>query len=257
MNVLEFIAKKDRESTPIVVATLIDVRGSAPQDIGAKAVFDQSGLLAGTIGGGKLEEFIKKSSIEIFDSEDIKPIILTKNLQKDIGMTCGGEVTVLLEPIAFKTWDITLFGAGHVAQALAPLLLTLNCRLKVIDSREEWLDKIKDHPHLRKIKAKVLEDEVLKLNPNTYLLSITQGHAYDTKILNKVLGHFGELPFMGVIGSAPKANTIRKELLDKGHDASKIEKILCPIGLPIGSNAPAEIAISIAAQLIQVRDELN
>ncbi len=256
MNILEFIAKKNKESHPIVVATFISVRGSAPQNIGAKAVFDQTGLLAGTVGGGKLEEYAKKKSIEMFSQDDAKPLFETKNLQKDIGMTCGGEVTLLLEPIGFNIWDIALFGAGHVAQALVPLLLTLNCRLKVIDTRSEWLEKLKDHNKLEKIHCENLAEAVPKLNPKTFMLSITQGHSFDTIVMDQVFKTFGTLPFMGVIGSIPKANSIKKELKENGHADSLLKEIICPVGYPIGGNDPAEIAISIAAQLIEKRDLL-
>jgi len=255
MDVLEFIAKKNKESHPIVVATLIGARGSAPQDIGAKAVFDQTGLLAGTVGGGKLEEFAKRTAIEMFalESDEARPIVLTKNLQTDIGMTCGGEVTLLLEPIAFKVWDIALFGAGHVAQALTPLLLTLNCRLKVIDTRKEWLDKLADHNKLEKVLLEDFSTASDYVNSKTFLLSITQGHSFDCVVLDSVFKKFDSLPFIGVIGSEPKANSIRKALKELDYNTNKIDQIICPVGYPIGSNDPAEISVSITAQLIEKR----
>ena len=97
------------------------------------------------------------------------------------------------------------------------------------------------------------EEGVTKLSANTFVLSITKGHLRNRPVLREVLRSFPEIPFLGVIGSASKRAILRRELREDGLGAYLLEKIICPIGLPIGSNDPAEIAISIAAQLLERR----
>ena len=84
---------------------------------------------------------------------------------------------------------------------------------------------------------------------------MSQGHATDLPIVRQILKR-NQAAFIGVIGSEPKARTLRGALLKEGFTDDAVNKIHCPVGLPIGSNAPAEIAVSIAAQLLQTRDVL-
>jgi xanthine dehydrogenase accessory factor len=94
---------------------------------------------------------------------------------------------------------------------------------------------------------------VARLPTGAFVLCMTQGHATDLPIVRRLLQD-GRARFIGVIGSEPKARTLRSALLKEGFAQEAIESIRCPLGLPIGSNMPAEIAVSIAAQLLQVRD---
>ncbi len=186
------------------------------------------------------------------------PRILKKtwNLQTDIGMTCGGEVSFLFEVIKSRAWKIAVFGAGHVAQALVPLLATLDCNIECIDPRQEWLDKMPEFPNLRKHLALTPSTLVVELPPDTFIVSITQGHAHDVPILEEALKKEKPFPFVGVIGSKQKGNRIKNELLQKGVATARLESLHCPIGLDIGTNSPVEIAISIAAELLQVRGNI-
>ena len=108
--------------TSFATVTLCSIRGSAPQIAGAKAIVTANGIEAGTIGGGKIEAVAIDYSQTLLRLGKSSCELVTWNLQKDIGMTCGGEVTLLFETIARTTWPIVVFGAGHVAQALIPQL---------------------------------------------------------------------------------------------------------------------------------------
>ena len=126
-----------QEEKQFCIITLIKIKGSAPQNIGAKMLVSPTGYLSGTIGGGKIEnhciEYAKK---EFFS---LQACTHTKmwNLQKDIGMTCGGEVEFLFEFVKSQSkWNIALFGAGHIVQALCPLLILLDVQIFVIDNRK-------------------------------------------------------------------------------------------------------------------------
>ncbi|HEX4926050.1 MAG TPA: xanthine dehydrogenase accessory protein XdhC [Bdellovibrionales bacterium] len=247
---------------PFVVVTLVSHRGSAPQEPGAKALVTSAGLQAGTVGGGKIEARSIAFARELLAPEAAPPeteralagpLLKTWNLQRDIGMSCGGEVTLLFEAHNPRRWPIVIFGAGHVAQALTRVLMALDCAITCYDAREEWLQKL---PSSAKLTARQLDEPARvaeALDPRAFVLVMTQGHATDVPILEAVLKSH-EPPFIGVIGSDVKGRKIRAELLERGVPPSRIDKIRCPVGLPLGGNDPSEIAISVAAQLLQERD---
>ncbi len=236
-----------------VIATLISVRGGAPQDPGAKAIITKDGLAFGTVGGGKVEARVIADSLEIISkTQKIDPIHVKWNLQKDIGMTCGGEVTFLFEYFPATHWPIVIFGAGHVAQALTRTLERLSCQITCIDDRAEWVDKLS----IKGLVHPSPKDLVKELDPNSYFICMTQGHAKDTPILAEIAKHAANCPYVGVIGSKTKGITIKRELKEMGIDQAFIDRLRVPIGLPLGTNHPFEISISIAAELLQVRDSL-
>jgi xanthine dehydrogenase accessory factor len=244
------------QSVPFIMITLLDIKGSAPQDIGAKCLVTADGLEVGTIGGGKVEAHCIEYAQAILKSNDKKPEIQTWNLQKDIGMTCGGECTFLFEKIEGSPWKIVIFGAGHVAQSLTRALAKINCHVTCIDSRSEWIKKLdQDQDNLKSIQHDHPKELIKTLDAGSYFISMTQGHSYDTPILAEIGKSYPQCPYVGVIGSKSKGNTIKAELAAAGCSADFIEKLRVPIGLPIGTNNPEEISISIIAELLQVRDQ--
>ena len=243
--------------TPFATATLVDVRGSAPQILGAKAIITSDGIVEGTVGGGKIEAKVISQAQGMLDGDNgLRCSLETWNLQTDIGMTCGGEVKFFFEVQLCNDWQIAVFGAGHVAQSLIPLLLQMNSRVTCIDQREAWLSRLSDHPRLTKRCVQELKDEVCRLSPASFFVLMTQGHATDLPVLAEVLKTLAP-PFVGALGSLQKAKILRRDLAELGIPQERLDKFVCPIGLPIGNNTPPEISVSIAAQLIQVRDQIG
>lgn len=239
-----------------VIITLTDIKGSAPQNLGAKMIVSNKEILFGTVGGGKIENHCLNFSAEFSKSKE-KMASRTWNLQKDIGMTCGGHVSLLFENFSKSSdWNIAIFGAGHVSQALVRILLSLNCKLAVIEEREEWLDLLPKDNNLKIIKTNELSEYVHELADNTFIVSITKGHSFDLPILFNALS-LNKFPFIGVIGSVSKRNAIERELKDLGLEPSLLKNLICPVGEKFGTNDPAEIAISITAQLLRYRDNLT
>lgn len=240
-----------------VIVTLLDIKGSAPQNIGAKMLVSSEGLEFGTIGGGKVELHALGVSKKILETNVLQnPSIVTWNLQKDIGMSCGGEVKILFEHYTKPSWKIVIFGAGHIAQALTRTLAPLNCHITCVDSRKEWLDKF----DLERVKIHCIQEPhtfVKSFDPNSYFLSMTMGHAFDLPILEAIAKTHPHCPYVGVIGSEVKGNKIKTELKNLGIDQHFLEKLKVPMGLSIGSNDPWEIAISITAELLLIRDANN
>ncbi len=238
------------------IVSLLDIRGSAPQVVGAKAIVTSRGIEAGTIGGGKIEAAAIAHAQELIRDLDANPQLVTWNLQTDIGMTCGGEVKLFFETHTTTQWPIAVFGAGHVSQALIPMLLQLNCKVTCIDSRNEWLGKFPDHPKLEKVCPQSLKEQVADQPPNTFFVLMSKGHGTDLPVLEEILKTRNP-PYVGVIGSKQKASVLRRDLKEKGLSEEKLNSYFCPMGLPLGNNTPTEIAISVVAQLIQTRDQLG
>jgi len=253
MKIWDVCQQLSESATAFVTTTIVSVRGSSPQDPGAKMVVTKDGLHFGTVGGGKVELAAIKKSQTLLDHHTVQPPqCLTWNLQKDIGMSCGGEVTFLFEHFPATAWPIVIFGAGHIAQALTRVLKPLPCQLICVDSRKEWLDKLDGiktlhHPHPK--------DLVATLNPHSFFICMTMGHAYDVPILLEIAKHAPQCPYVGVIGSEIKGHTIKNELKALDVPLSFIDKLKVPMGLQFGTNHPAEIAISIAAELLMFRDQ--
>ena len=253
MDPWEQIAALRRDGVDAVVITITAAKGSVPGQVGAKAIVTAGGVASGNLGGGKVEAKALEQAA-LFLTREEPCVSITWNLQRDIGMTCGGEMTFLFEKVpAHQPWHIALFGAGHVSQALVPVLATLACRIDVFDTRSDWLAKFPTFENLKLHPVATFEDGVARLTAKSFVLSITKGHSSDRPVLLEVLRRFPEIPFLGVIGSASKRSALLRELREDGLSDQLLEKIICPVGLPIGGNDPAEIAISIAAQLLEYR----
>jgi xanthine dehydrogenase accessory factor len=251
MKIWEACQSLTDAGTSFVMVTMTAVRGSAPQDVGAKMLVTCNGLFFGTVGGGKVEMASIKKSQEILKGEQAPPETVTWNLQKDIGMSCGGEVTLLFEHYHQTNWPIVIFGAGHVAQALTRVLSNIKCTVTCVDSREEWIAKLEG---VNGIYHPTPKDMVTSFDPKSFFMCMTMGHAHDVPILFEISKHAPDCPYIGVIGSDVKGIKIKKELREMGVSEEFINKLRVPMGLPIGNNQPYEIAISIAAELLQVRD---
>jgi xanthine dehydrogenase accessory factor len=257
VTVYEQLVLLENEGVSFVLVTLVDAVGSTPQDAAAKMLVTAQGLHSGTVGGGKVEAAALKFAAEVLAKGDSKPRFVSWALKGDVGMTCGGSVKFYFEPhFGVGPWNIAVFGAGHVGQALIPVLAPLPARITVVDSRPEWLERIPRSQNLRVVHSDSPESIVPSLPDDTYLLVMTMGHATDRPILRRALTE-RNFPFIGVIGSGAKAKILRKELAADGVSAKQAAKFHCPVGLDFGSNHPHEIALSVAAQLLSERDRIQ
>ncbi|HVR42032.1 MAG TPA: xanthine dehydrogenase accessory protein XdhC [Thermoanaerobaculia bacterium] len=241
---------------PFVSATLVDGVGSIPQEPGAKMLVTREGLYHGTVGGGKVEtRAIQEALALLADDAHGTTRFFQWSLNRDIGMTCGGMVKIYLEAFNVVRWNVVVFGAGHVASALVALLVRLDCRVTCLDPRPEWLAKIADSPKLTKIHSADLPAEVAKIPEGSFVVLMTMGHTTDKPILLEIL-RTRSFPYVGVIGSNAKAKRLRQDVAEAGLPEAMQRAFFCPIGLEIGTNHPEEIAVSVAAQLIQQRDRV-
>jgi xanthine dehydrogenase accessory factor len=248
----------EREGTACVLVLLVEALGSTPQDTGARMLVTSAGLHTGTVGGGKVEAKAIILAQELLAGGGAQPRFVNWTLKRDVGMTCGGSVKLYFEPHpaggAGAAWPIWIFGAGHVVQALVPVLAPLECALTVVDPRREWLDRLPRARNACYLQHEQPAELVPQMPDHAFLLCLTKGHTSDRPVLQRALAE-RNFPYIGVIGSAAKAAILRREMVAAGLPAARAKKFHCPVGLDFGTNHPHEIALSIAAQLLAARDK--
>ena len=257
MNFEQFLADFETakaRNEAFVVITLVNAKGSAPQEIGARMIVNFKGYFAGTIGGGKLE-FTAIQQAKDYLLKKIKlPQFTHWNLQTDLKMSCGGEVSLFYEIHNPEVnWKIVIFGAGHVAQELICVLLRLECQITCYDTRPEWIEKLPKNKKLTSELVASLPEEIKNISNDCFVVLATMGHASDFPVLEAAL-KTKSFQYLGVLGSEVKAKKMRQQLKESFFSTEQMNSYFCPTGENIGNNTPAEIAISICAQLLKYRD---
>jgi xanthine dehydrogenase accessory factor len=244
---------------PFVSVTMVDAQGSVPQEVGAKMLVTEEGLYFGTVGGGKVEKRSIEEAKELLQASKAGKNTKFVNwaLDRDIGMTCGGSVKLYFEAFNLNVWEITVFGAGHVANSLVKLLLNLDCKITCIDPRKEWLDQLPESRKLTKVLTDDMPAYVSKIPNESFVVLMTMGHTTDKPILLELLKRENKFQYLGVIGSKAKAARLVNDVKEAGLPQDKQKDFICPVGLDVGSNHPQEIAVSVAAQLLQYRDKVR
>jgi xanthine dehydrogenase accessory factor len=245
------------QEVPLVTVTVVDTAGSVPQDRGAKMIVTREGLHSGTVGGGKVETKAIEQAQQMLNGDNAENTRFVQwNLAKDVGMTCGGVIKLYFESHNVGRWNVVVFGAGHVANALINLLVHFDCAITCIDPREEWLSKLPASPKLTTILTPDMPSIVKGLPDDAFVLLMSMGHTTDKPVLIEIL-RTRQFPYLGVIGSDAKANVLRRDLAAAGLPEEAQRAFHCPIGIEIGTNHPYEIALSAIAQMIQRRDALR
>lgn len=287
-----------------VLATIIRESGSTPRGAGAQMLVNAQGPQAGTIGGGNVENLSIIHAQELIARKrgDVREYKLHRSETEDIGMVCGGDVTVLftfisasdaswralasslLERIAkyqpcYLSLPLTgqsgyltdeppkdgafslpvaigeralLFGAGHCALALAPVLKSIGFRVTVFDDRADLVTKERfpaaeslicgDFGHIA---------QYITTEPEDYIVIMTSGHTHDFEVQEQILRR--PAAYVGVIGSRAKTASVNARLRAAGVDEAAIASLHTPVGVAIKAVTPAEIAVSIAGEMIYER----
>ena len=236
------------QEEPGVLALVVRSVGSAPGKVGAKSIVLPDGVIHGTVGGGVVEARVIADSLRAL--EDGKgPRTVHYNLDK-LGMTCGGEMSVYLEPLE-PPKRVIIYGGGHVGAAVSRVLKTLGCRITVVDEREEWANKER-FPGADEVINRPFAEQltVQPPGPKDHVIIVTRGHEQDQLVLE---GAIKRRPaYLGMIGSKSKAAEAKEKLKEKKVAEDLIRTLRSPVGLDIGAVTPEEIAIAIAAELVTV-----
>jgi len=245
----EGVTHCQQQGAPYVLVTVISVAGSAPRETGTKMVVTDAQCID-TIGGGHLEYDAIKTARTLLAKETPATEIISYPLSSKLGQCCGGAVKLLFEVCNQHTQHIAVFGAGHVAKALVPILAQLPVRISWIDSRANLFTE-QHRGNVKTITEAEPETEVRTLAENTWLLILTHDHQLDYRIVEQAL-KYPSLPFVGLIGSKTKAQRFKTRLSNRGFSEKDLARLVSPVGdLSIGGKRPIEVAVSIASQIIK------
>ncbi len=244
------ILHRDKDVSSFAVCVVVDTKGSSPAKTGAKMIVNSDGSITGTIGGGDLEKKVITNALEALANR--KPGLYRHDLLHQHSMCCGGTVNIYIEP-QMEKMKLYIFGAGHTGQALSSLATDLGFDIYVIDARKEYIDQICGD----KINKMNLHHQVaiqaLKFDGNTFICIMTHDHAIDRDILGYCIGKPHR--YLGMIGSHRKVEVTRKMFQDaKIASEDQLNRIDMPMGVPIHAQGPKEIALSILAKLIEVKN---
>jgi xanthine dehydrogenase accessory factor len=248
MDIFEEIVAAKKANVPVVLATVIESLGSAPREEGARMLIKSDGTIIGTIGGGAIEKVIADQAMKLMNTTS--PTLVRYDL-KDVGMTCGGAMSIFLEPL-HPAPRLIIFGAGHIGTALAQIGKMLDFTVVVVDNRPEFASRER-LPWADTVIAEDYRNALQNLLPidNAYVIIVTHKHVHDFEVLEQCVQN--PFHYLGMIGSTTKVTKAFQQLREKGVSEVVIERIHAPIGIDIGANTPAEIALSIAAELVAVR----
>jgi len=231
-----------------VLVTVVGAAGSTPRETGSKMVVT-AGDCIDTIGGGHLEfDAIKRARALLAEGKPCTSLH-SYPLSSSLGQCCGGAMKVLFDVCNVHQQHIAIFGAGHVAKALVPILAQLPLRISWIDNREAIFPE-NIPSNVTVVAEDEPESEVAHLDDNSWLIILTHDHQLDYRIAEKALS-YPSLPFVGLIGSQTKAKRFVTKLQQRGFDTEALSRLHSPIGdTNIPGKRPIEVAVSIAAQII-------
>ena len=250
-NWIELLSEFKKQQQPVALVTVTKCLGSTPCVVGSRMIITTDNELHGTIGGGKLEFLaIKEAKTALLENRIIES---SYTLGPEFEQCCGGKVEFIIEPMN-QSPELFLFGAGHIGLEIAKILVDTPFQVHLIDSRPDWfknteLDKSIALCQVDLDNFKTFRD-VVKWGKNCYVLVLTHDHSIDFEIIAMALQN--DTKFLGLIGSKTKRVRFNNMLIKDMNIKEGMRGVVCPIGLQVGGDTPKEIAISVAAQLLEV-----
>ena len=253
-SVYQALAEIDKNNNSAALCTVVKSEGSTPRHVGSKMLVYPDGRFIGTVGGGELESRVIKAAIESIKNGKAHNLSYTMAdpSRGDPGV-CGGTVEVFVEPILPPAM-IVVIGGGHVGQAVVHLAKWLGFRVAVSDDREEFSNPESvpgADAYYTVPMGKLIEH--LNVTRQTYLVITSRGSPIDAAGLPSLLD--SDAAYIGVIGSKRRWLTTVKALKEQGIPDEKIARVHSPMGIELNAETPEEIAVSIMAEILMLRDK--
>lgn len=240
----------------VCLVSVVRIRGSAPRHAGARMIVWPDGKTEGTIGGGTFEQRVIEDAIAAM-SEGVprfeKYVFDSAGGEDSVGL-CGGSAEVHID-ILRPDPTLLMIGAGHIAQPLADMAAMLDMRTVVVDDREDWANRSRfpkaDEVHVVEYDpaTEKLSKIPVTITPSTYVVIATWG--YDLPALEQVISQ--EPAYIGLVASPTKAREFFTRLVAKGVAVETLRRVHTPVGLDLGAESPAELALSILAEVFAVQ----
>lgn len=253
-SIYQAISELENNGESAALCTVIRSEGSTPRHVGSKMLVYPDGKFIGTVGGGELENRVIKAALESIKSSDAQTLSysMADPSRGDPGV-CGGQVEVFVEPILPPAM-VVVIGAGHVGKAVVHLAKWLGFRVTVSDDRAEFCtpESVPGADAYYPVEMGKLADQ-LKVTRRTFIVVTSRGSSVDAEGLPSLLE--SEAAYIGVIGSKRRWLTTVKALKEQGVAEELIKKVHSPIGLELNAETPEEIAVSIMAEILMLRDK--
>lgn len=240
----------------VCLATVVRSKGSAPRHVGARMVILPGGGTRGTIGGGTLEYEVTKDALRLLSNghTEMKNYVFDPRGRSESVGLCGGAVDIFMEVLRPDP-TLLIVGAGHIAKPLAQMAALLDMRVAVVDDRKDWANPER-FPDAAEIHIIDYDPDTETLGPipttitaTTYVVITTWG--YDLPALEQTLA--ADPAFIGLVASTAKARELFRRLLSKKFSAESLRQVHTPAGLDIGAESPAEVALSVLAEIIRTQ----
>jgi xanthine dehydrogenase accessory factor len=237
-NPILTLAETIEQKQPAVLATIVEVKGASPAEVGAQIVLLEDGTTAGTVGGGKLEAAILEDArLALTDGlPRLTHYSLTEEGPEAIGMLCGGEVRIFIQPF-LPAPQLIIVGGGHIGRPLKVMGEAAGFNVLVVDVEPG--------------RASVPGLESVHLTADSYIVLITTDHVSDEAALRQII--HSPVRYIGMIGSRHKCEIILGHLHADRISDEALARVYAPIGLALGGPTPEEIAVAILAEVIAVR----
>lgn len=253
-SIYRALSELEKTNQPAALCTVVKSEGSTPRHVGSKMLVYPDGKFIGTIGGGDLEHRVLDEAWMAMS--DGQPRVVSYSMvdpsRGDPGV-CGGTVEVFVEPILPPAM-VVVIGGGHVGKAVVHLAKWLGFRVAVSDDREEFCnpESVPGADAYYPCPMAELPNQ-LKVTRQTYLVVTSRGSGIDAEGLPSLLET--NAAYIGVIGSRRRWLTTVKALKEKGVSEEKLARVHSPMGLELNAETPEEIAVSIMAEILMLRDK--
>nr|NQU91298.1 XdhC family protein [Bacteroidota bacterium] len=249
-NIYQKILEIQRKGEKAAICTIVSTKGSTPLKAGAKMIAWEDGSIFGTIGGGNLENGVIPDALKVINDNTAQ--LFSHDLQTQHGMCCGGKLEIYIEPI-MQNKRLYIFGAGHIGKAIVKYARDLDFEIFVIDDRPDIFDDWESEGYNKMIGNFTEVLPKLSFNDSTFIVIATYEHNIDREILSYCITQ--PHAYLGMIGSKRKIDITIKRLLSSGiATKEQLDNVNMPIGLDINAEDHYEIAISIVAELIKVKN---
>ena len=253
-SIYQALAEIEKNNESAALCTVTSSEGSTPRHVGSKMLVYPDGHFIGTVGGGDLEHrVLDEAWMAISDGQSRKLHYNMADPSRGDPGVCGGQVELFVEPILPAPLLIVI-GAGHVGKAVVHLAKWLGFRVAVSDDRPEFCNA-ESTPEADAYYPVTMDElpKHIKIDKHTVLILTTRGSAVDAAGLAPLLD--SPAPYIGVIGSQRRWATTVKALKKKGVSEDKIAKVRSPMGLELKAETPEEIAVSIMAEVMMIKDK--
>jgi xanthine dehydrogenase accessory factor len=247
-NVLDFAAENVHIGEKVAFVTVTATDGSSPASPGQVMAVLADGSAMGTVCGGASEFRLIKQAVEVINNGISISEFAFDHAEE--GMVCGGSMQGFINVIGSQA-NLAIFGGGHIAQCLAKIARLTGFSVTIIEDREDLAELFPKEVRYVVCDAEQYNEADVIKNCD-YAVICSRGHSTDAQALRYCLQK--PLKYLGMIGSSAKVAAVFEQMRKEGATQESLSAVYSPIGLNIASEIPAEIAVSILAEILMVKN---